>query len=158
MRLDTILSNGVKPTRAGPGHGAGHAHVLPRSWGRRQFLQAAGASTAGIALGSRLVRTGLAEAGPGIGNILPIPTTLDAFGEEIHVQVPPFTGADSDPSTVDNFQGASAIALVDTSVSRRNRKTGETLVLPSTGNHVTFMKGVYRGRDGHVRDGTFSLI
>jgi len=74
------------------------------------------------------------------------------------VQAPPFTGVNTDPSTVWNFQGASGIAFIDTSVMRRQRKTGEKEVLPSTMNHMTFMQRIYIGRDGHVREGTFSLV
>ena len=47
---------------------------------------------------------------------------------------------------------------MDTSVTRTNRKTGEQEVLPSTTNHMTFMQGIYIGRHGHVREGTFSLV
>ena len=127
---------------------------------RRTFLRAGvGASAMGAALGAGLLRPVAASAAPGIGNVLPIPSTLEPFpGVEIHVQAPPFTGANTDPSTVWNFQGASGIAFMDTSVTRTNSKTGEEQVLPSTMNHMTFMQGIYVGRDGHVRDGTFSLV
>jgi hypothetical protein len=113
----------------------------------------------GAALGAGLLGPVTASAAPGIGNVLPIPSTLSPFpGVEIHVQAPPFTGVNTDPSTVWNFQGASGITFVDTSVTRTNRKTGEQQVLPSTFNHMTFMQGIYVGRDGHVREGTFSLV
>ena len=126
---------------------------------RRTFLRAGvGASAIGAAFGAGLLHPVAASVTPGIGNVLPIPSTLDFSGVEIHVQAPPFTGTDADPSTVWNFQGASGIAFIDTSVTRTNRKTGEQKVLPSTFNHMTFMQGVYVGRDGHVRDGTFSLV
>jgi hypothetical protein len=123
---------------------------------RRTFLRAGvGAS----AIGAGLLRPVAASAAPGIGNVLPIASTLEPFpGVEAHVQAPPFTGVNTDPSTVWNFQGASGIAFIDTSVTRTNRKTGEQQVLPSTMNHMTFMQGIYVGRDGHVRDGTFSLV
>ena len=127
---------------------------------RRTFLRAGvGASAIGAALGAGLLRPVAASAAPGIGNVLPIPTTLEPFpGVEIHVQAPPFTGPNTDPSTVWNFQGASGIAFMDTSVTRTHRKTGEVQVLPSTMNHMTFMQGIYIGRDGHVREGTFSFV
>jgi hypothetical protein len=112
----------------------------------------------GGALGAGLLRPVSASATPGIGNVLPIPTTVEVFGEEIHVQVPPFTGVDTDPSTVWNFHGASGIAIMDTSVTRTNRKTGKQRVLPSTTNHMSFMQGMYIGRDGRMREGTFSLV
>ena len=128
---------------------------------RRTFLRAGvGASALGAALGAGLLRPVAASAAPGIGNVLPIPSTLSPFpGVEIHVQAPPFTGVNTDPSTVWNFQGASGIAFIRHSpVTRTHRKTGEEEVLPSTMNHMTFMQGIYIGRDGHVRDGTFSLV
>ena len=127
---------------------------------RRTFLRAGiGASAMGAALGAGLLRPVAASAAPGIGNVLPIPSTLEPFpGVEIHVQAPPFTGPNTDPSTVWNFQGASGIAFMDTSATRRHRKTGEEEVLPSTMNHMTFMQGIYIGRDGHVREGTFSFV
>jgi hypothetical protein len=123
---------------------------------RRKFIAtAAGASV----LGSGLLRPISALAGPGIGNVLPTPNTLNAFGVDIHVQVPPATGADTDLATVWNFQGASAIGLINTTATQTNRKTGDVRSnLPSEGNHMTFMKGVYQGRDGHVRDGTFGFV
>jgi TAT (twin-arginine translocation) pathway signal sequence len=125
---------------------------------RRQFLQTTTGATALAALGGGLVAPGTAAA-QGVGNALPIPTTLSPFGVDIHVQAPPFTGVDTDPATVWNFQGAAGIALINTTATRTNRKTGEVREnLPSTLNHMTFMKGVYRGRDGHVRNGTFSLV
>jgi hypothetical protein len=82
----------------------------------------------------------------------------EVFGEAIHVQAPPDTGADTDPSTVWNFQGAAGIAFMDTTVSRTHRKTGEQEVLPSLTNHMTFMQGIFIGRNGHMRRGTFSLV
>jgi hypothetical protein len=47
---------------------------------------------------------------------------------------------------------------MDTEVTRTNRKTGEQQVLPSTNNHMTFMQGIYIGRDNRVRAGTFALV
>jgi hypothetical protein len=100
-----------------------------------------------------------ALADPGIGNLLPVPNTLTAFGVDIHLQIPPLTGADTDLATVWNFQGYSAIGLINTTATQTNRKTGVVQEnLTSSGNHMTFMKGVYEGRDGHVRDGTFALV
>jgi hypothetical protein len=113
----------------------------------------------GGALGSGLLRPLAAAAAPGIGNVLPIPTTLTVFGVDIHVQAPPFTGPNTDPSTVWNFQGTSGIAFINTTATRTHRRTGVVRDdLDSTMNHMTFLQGVYRGRDGHVRDGTFSFV
>jgi len=91
--------------------------------------------------------------------VLPIPTTLTFFGVAIHVQAPPLDGPNADPSTVWNFRGSSGIALINTTATQTHRRTGIVQEnLDSSGNHMTFLKGVYRGRDGHVREGTFALV
>jgi hypothetical protein len=123
-----LLSSGrssvpTRPIAHGASEGYSHAHV----WSRREFLQiAAGAAAIGAAASAGLLRPDRAFAsGPGIGLVEPIPTTLELFpGVESHVQAPPLTGADSDPATVYNFQGASAIAFISGTCERRNRKTG----------------------------------
>jgi hypothetical protein len=126
---------------------------------RRQFLQTATGVTAfGTALGAGFLASPTAAA-QGIGTVLPIPTTLNFFGVDVHIQAPPFTGVDTDPSTVWNFQGSSGIGFIDTTASQTDRRTGIVRTdLPSTLNHMTFMQGIYVGRDGHVRSGTFSLV
>ena len=109
------------------------------------------ASMVGGALGLGLLRPMSALAAPGIGNVLPIPTTIEVFpGVEIHL-------SDTDPSTVWNFQGASGIAFISTTVTRTNRKTGAQQVLPSS-NHMQCHQGIYVGRDGHVREITFAFV
>jgi hypothetical protein len=136
-------------------HRAWHAAIS-----RRKFLEGAvGASVIGGVLGSGLLRPMSASAAPGVGNVLPTPNILEFFGSEFHVQAPPFSGADSDPATVNNFQGSSGIAFIDTTATQTHRRTGFVQEnLDSTFNHMTFLQGVYRGQDGHVRDGTFSLV
>ena len=127
---------------------------------RRHFLQTAtGAAAIGTALGAGVLSPRTAAAEPGIGNVLPIPSTLEFFGKEFHIQAPPFSGVDTDPSTVYNFEGYSGIAFMDTTATQRDRKTGIVSgTLDSFANHMTFMQGVYAGRDGHIRPGTFSLV
>ena len=90
MRFENLTPDRVKTT-----HMLSHARHL--AWhapiSRRRFLGAGvGASVIGGALGAGLLRPVSASAVPGIGNVLPIPTTIEVFGEAIHVQVPPFTG------------------------------------------------------------------
>ena len=62
-----------------------------------------------------------------------IPTTLDIFGQDFHVQAPPFTGVDSDPSSVYNFEGSVGIAFIS-GLARGSAANGEsqTLLTPST--------------------------
>jgi len=156
MRLDNLKQDRVKARqRLMARHLAWHARIS-----RRKFLKVAvGASVIGGALGSGILRPMSAWAAPGIGNVLPIPTTLSLFGVDIHVQLPPVTGVDTDPSTVWNFEGSSGIALINTTATRIHRKTGAVQDdLDSSFNHMVFMQGVYQGRDGHVRNGTFAFV
>jgi hypothetical protein len=140
---------------------AGHAHTH-YALSRRGLLKgAAGAALAGAAVGSGLFDSLKAQAAaPGIGLAEPIPASVGFFpGAFGHVQAPPFLfGPDSDPSTVYNFEGACGIAFISGSVDRTDRLTGETETLPFIFNDMRFMKGVFRGRDGHVRDGCFALV
>jgi hypothetical protein len=153
-------------TRGGPGvpsrmasrvcH-AGHVHRLGGVWTRRRFFQVAAGVTAGTALaGTWAGKAG--AAGPGIGLAEPIPATWEFFpGVFGHVQAPPF-GVGSDPTTVNNFNGAAGIAFISGDVVRRNKRTGEVRTLPYSFNDMRFMKGVFRGRDGHERNATFAFI
>lgn len=148
------------PTRAFAPDVQGHSHA--HAWSRREFLRgAAGAAALGAAAGAGLLRPGRAlAAAPGIGLVEPIPTTVEFFpGVQSHVLGPPFLfGPDSDPATVNNFQGASAIAFISGTCERINRKTGERRTLPYLFNDMRFMKGVFRGRDGFVRDAAFGFV
>ena len=154
MRYDkSLFVNG--PVRRGLEASQQRTHSLIS---RRRFM----ATTAGASLlGAGLLRPRQAFAGPGIGNVLPTPNTLDlGGGVKIHVQLPPlFSGPDSDLATIWNFQGNAAVALMNTTATQTDRRTGAVRTgLNSQGNHMAFMQGVYRGRDGHTRDGTFGFI
>ena len=133
---------------------------LPAALTRRQLLRGAG----GVAVGAAAVAglggaRGGRAAGPGIGLALPIPSTLEALpGVEIHVLAPPFTGTDSDPSSVYNFRGATGIAFISGEVERTNLRTGEVLTLPYLFSDMRFMQGEFEGGDGHVRGATFAFI
>lgn len=144
-----------------PTHRHIHGHV--QSLSRRQFLQrtAGGAVIGAAAVGAAGLRPGLVSAtGPGLANVIPIPTTVEFFpGVESHIMGPPFLGGpDADPSTVYNFEGKAGIAFVSGMVSRRNRRTGEVRSLPYLFNDMRFMQGRFKGRNGHVRDATFAFI
>jgi hypothetical protein len=105
--------------------------------------------------GSSIARA--APGPPGIGLVMPIPSTLSIFGEEFHVLAPPLTGVDHDPSSVYNFDGTAGIAFISGMVERTDRKTGESRMLPYVFNDMRFMQGRFKGRDGHVRDATFAF-
>lgn len=160
MRYAEILSQrGVRPVirDAARAHAA-HCPLHRAGVSRRQFLQgAAGLTGVAVALRSSAFHAAAAAAGQGIGLVTPIPTTLDIAGQEFHVQAPPFTGADSDPSSVYNFRGTAGIAFISGMCERTDRKTGETRTLPYLFNDMRFMQGEFEGRDGHVREGTFAF-
>ena len=139
---------------------AGHAHTQYALSRRRLLKGAAGATLAGAAVGSGMFNSLTAHAAaPGIGLVEPIPTTLEFFpGVFGHVQAPPFTGLDSDPGTVYNFEGAAGLAYSSGNVDRTNRKTGATRTLPFLFSDMRFQKGVFRGRDGHVREAAFAFV
>ncbi len=138
---------------------AGHVHPAAAVWTRRRFFQVAAGVTAGTALAGTWAPGQVGAAGPGMGLAEPIPATLEFFpGVTGHVQAPPFTGVDTDPTTVNNFNGAAGIAFISGEVERRNKRTGEVRTLPYSFNDMRFMKGVFRGRDGHERNATFAFI
>lgn len=160
MLPERLSGRSLVPTRPNvsrPREGDSYA----QGWSRRKFLKAtAGAAVVGAAAGAGLLRPGRALAGPGIGLVEPIPSTFEFFpGVQSHVLAPPFLfGPDSDPATVFNFRGASALAYISGTCEQRNRKTGETRELPFRSNDMRFMKGVFRGHDRHVRDASFGFI
>ena len=158
MRYAEILSQSAirsNPGRTARAHTA-HCHIHRARVSRRQFIQGAAGLTAFAAtFGSSVSRAEGALRGPGIGLVTPIPTTLSIFGQHFHVQAPPFTGVNSDPSSVYNFRGTAGIAFISGFVERTDRKTGETRMLPYSFNDMRFMQGRFEGRDGHVRNGTF---
>jgi hypothetical protein len=159
MRVDRIIAGEMRAARSGGRtcH-AGHDHG-PQPWSRRRFLRTAvGATAVGAVAGPALLR-GVAQAGgPGLGLALPIPATLDILGGDFHVQAPPLTGTDTDPATVNNFQGVAGIGFISGMCARTNRRTGETRELPYLFNDMRFMKGVFRGRDGNERDAMFGFV
>ena len=158
MRYPSILSQSATrtSTRGAARVHAAHCHIHRTRVSRRQFIGAGVGLTAFAAtLGSSAARA--QGASPGIGLVTPIPTTLPIAGQDFHVQAPPFTGADSDPSSVYNFDGIVGIAFISGEVERTDRKTGETRTLPYVFNDMRFMQGRFEGRDGHVRKGTFAF-
>jgi len=160
MRYAEILSQTNIPTKLGRAARAHTVlrHIPPVRVSRRQFLQGAASLTAVAATcGASVSHAEGALSGPGIGLVTPIPTTLPIFGQEFHVQAPPFTGADSDPSSVYNFRGTAGIAFISGFVERTDRRTGESRMLPYSFNDMRFMQGLFEGRDGHVRSATFAF-
>ena len=161
MRFDTLspalVSNRERTT---VWRHAGHHHIFPQSLFRRQFLQTAASGAAlGVFLGAGLLRPQRVEgADPDINDVVPIPGTFEFSGKEFHALGPPLTAPDDDPSTVFNFLGATGIAFISGTCTRRNRKTGKTRELPFSFSDMRFMQGIYKGQDGNRRVGTFVFI
>ncbi len=146
-----------------------HSHAMPpvdqRGLSRRDFPnKSAGIAAIGAGAGAGLFRPVLTSAAtPGIGDVLPIAGgsagIAGLLGKTVHVYGPPtFDSPDSDPSTVGNFRGHVGLAYINGTVTETNRKTGAVRELPFIDADMRFMQGQYRGRDGHVRDGTFAFI
>ncbi len=160
MRLQTPTRDGP-PIRvtANPAATLPHAH---RHFTRRHFIRgAAGAVAVGAAATTSLLRAPSAEARTPMGNqIVPIPYGLDFFddGTIYRVEAPPFPGFGEDPSTIFNFEGASAITFSDGLVDRTNRKSGVVETLPFIASDMRFMQGTYADRHGKVRSGTFGFV
>jgi hypothetical protein len=131
-------------------------------WSRRSFLErAVGAAALGTVVGTGVLRPlSAGAAGPGIGQVEPIPTTSDFFGVPSHVTGGPLEPGpdDADPASVYNFQGATGIAFISGFCERRDRTSGETQRLPYLFNDMRFMKGVIRSRDRHIRPATFAFV
>ena len=158
MKYAEILSQSAIRTNLRRAVRAHAARCQIRRFSRRQFIQSTAGLTAFAAtLGPSVSRAQGPRGGPGIGLVTPIPTTLSIFGQDFHVQAPPFTGVDSDPSSVYDFDGTVGIAFISGSVERTDRKTGETRTLPYVFNDMRFMQGRFVGRDGHVRNATFAF-
>lgn len=148
MRYPATLSARVPPP----------CNIHSSGLSRRQFLHgAAGVTAFAATFGSSVASLSGAPSSPGIGLVTPIPTTFAIGGQQFHVQAPPFTGADSDPSTVFNFEGTVGLAFISGLCQRTDRRTGETRTLPYAFNDMRFMQGRFEGRDGHVRDATFAF-
>jgi hypothetical protein len=160
MRFDQLSPNGRAAHPATPLPDLHAGPILHVS--RRRFLQgAAGAGAFGAAASAGLFsRQGAQAAAPGLGLVVPIPYGLDFFGDGriFHVEAPPFPGFGEDPATVYNFRGISGISFTDGLVDRTNRKTGVVETLPFIASDMRFMQGEFRGRDGHVRAGTFGFV
>jgi hypothetical protein len=126
---------------------------------RRQFLKTAGAALLGSALGSGLSRASVAEAAHGPGDPVPIPGGTPVLGGGFHLFGPGVIDpVDAEPSSITDFNGFVGIAFITGTVTRTNTATGEVRTLPYIQNDMRFMKGVFRGMDGHIHQGAFGFI
>jgi hypothetical protein len=134
---------------------------------RRRFARtAAGTAALGGALGSGLLKSGLAKESPSSSPIpsfapVPIPGGTPALNGFYHFFGPASgTGdpPDAEPSTITNLNGFVGIAAISGMVTRTNTKTGERLRLPFLDSDMRFMKGEFRGTDGNIHEATFAFV
>jgi hypothetical protein len=133
-----------------------------RDVSRREFLLSTGGATAaGVALGSSLLRPRLLYAAAP-DDPVPIPGGSPALGGGFHVYGPTPDGSfdpiDAEPATITNFDGIVGLTYVDGTVTRTSISTGARVDLPFIASDMRFMQGVYRGVDGKPRQGTFGFI
>lgn len=164
------------PQRSTPGFLAGHTHGCEQGFSRRGFIHTAAGATA-LAFGSGLSSRVLAheddddEHGEVLRAPKPIPGGTDLSGlglvppyDFIHFFAPgpegvvlPFTkvpleGLNVEPSTITDFDGATALAFV---IGEATASDGKTYDLETD---IRVMKGRYVAADGTTRQGTFALI
>jgi len=125
---------------------------------RRQFFKLAGAVGLGATLASELWQP-LTAAAQSDGSPVHIPGGTPVLHGAFHVFGPgAFDPADAEPSTITDFNGFLGLAYINGTVTRTNTATGEVLTLPTRDSDMRFMKGVYRGTDGRIHNGTFGFV
>jgi hypothetical protein len=65
---------------------------------------------------------------------------------------------DAEPATITDFNGVSGLAYLSGMVTRTNHQTGAVEQLPFLNSDMRFMTGIFRGTDGAVHQGSFTLI
>jgi hypothetical protein len=131
---------------------------------RRQFLRTAGAvllgATVGTVFSSKLWPPSLASA-HGLHDPVHIPGGTPLLGGSFHLfgpGFPDFDPADAEPITITDFNGFIGLTYIDGMVTRTNTRTGEVRTLPFLGTDMRFMKGVFRGMDGDIHQGSFAFV
>jgi hypothetical protein len=126
---------------------------------RRQFARAAvGTAVLGGALGSGLLRTGLADTRASFAPV-PIPGGTPAGGGAFHVFGPAAGDPiDAEPATITNLNGFVGLAYISGMVTQTNTRSGEILRLPFVNTDMRFMQGDFRGADGRIHHATFALV
>jgi hypothetical protein len=147
----TRRARAFRQARAGPAPRGGY------SMSRRQFLRATGAAMLGVTLAPALLQPGVAAAASDAP--VPIPGGTPVLGGGFHLFGPgAIDPADAEPSSITNLNGVVGLAYISGTVTRTNTRTGEVRVLPSISSDMRFMKGIYRGQDGHIHDGAFGFV
>jgi hypothetical protein len=141
MRIDpVVLSRFAIP----------HAH--PHALSRRTLLKATAATTAVVAASSVFAPLRAAAAAPGPGTPRPVAPNPDLFGLRVYE-----VAVGSEPSSITDFNGMVGAALVSGPGTGTDTATGATETLTADVD-MRFMQGTFRGTDGRVHEGTFTLI
>ena len=131
--------------------------LFEAGFSRRRFLRTSiGASALVMAAGS-LSR---ADAAPKCGDPQPIPDVLEPGPglPDLHVQLPGIaTGADTDPSTITDFNGHLGYAVIDGVGVRTDLTTHAHATMPFEVD-LRFMKGEFITGDGRHCHGAFALV
>ncbi len=129
-----------------------HDHAFDRLVSRRSLIPGSAAAVAGLAA---LPLRGTRAAPPGGADPSPIPSVLDP-SLPIHIRLPGVLHpADDEPSTITDFNGALAYAIIDgTGVGSDGESEAEyTFELDIRG-----MEGQYVDTEGKHRRGAFALL
>jgi hypothetical protein len=175
QRVPTKGDSQTTPQSSNQGLHVGHTHGGERGFSRRRFFHAAAGATA-LAFGSGLSSRALAQAdhnghGEPLPEPKPIPGELDL--SELGVEPPydfihqfspgpkgvvlPFTkvplaGLNVEPSTITDFDGATALAY---HAGKAKGSDGKTYNLETD---IRIMEGRYVSVEGRRRQGTFAEI
>jgi hypothetical protein len=125
-----------------------HAHTHGVS--RRQLLKVGAATSAALAMTGMLAPLRAAAAAPGAGIPVPVAPNPDLFELRVYE-----VAVGSEPSTITDFNGASGGALVSGTGTGMTGGTSESLIFDTD---MRFMQGVFRGTDGRMHQGAFTLI
>jgi hypothetical protein len=129
--------------------------LLEAGFSRRNFLRAAGSVPGMLLLATRRSTAAAAGCDPApIAEELILAPGLPG----VHVQLPGVvTPANTDPSTITDFNGHVGFAIVDGTGLRTDLNTGAQAIMPFEVD-LRFMEGEFIGTDGRHCHGAFALI
>ena len=135
------------------------ARSCARPVSRRQFGRiVAGTAVLGGTVGTGLLRPALADTIEPFVPV-PIPGGTPALGGGFHVFAPGLVDpVDAEPITITDFNGFVGLAYLSGMVTQSNTTTHQVQRFPFLLSDMRFMRGVFRGADGNVHQGTFALV
>ncbi len=131
--------------------------LFEAGFSRRRFLRTSIGAPALVIAAGGLSR---ADAAHACGDPRPIPEVLEPGPglPDIHVQLPGIaTGADTDPSTIIDFNGHLGYAVIDGVGERTDLTTHAHATMPFEVD-LRFMKGEFITEDGGHCHGAFALV